>query len=493
MKNKEQKEHKKTDIEIFREMQLSPLLFIQLIRWLVPERDNTKRMKWKNISRQQHDILLWVEKAMRWEDKRRLSIASWHWIWKSTTLAWLVLRYLFCYKDSQIPVTAPTADQMYDVLRKEISKRLRKMPVEIQEKFERTTSYIRVTESPETRFARAKTARKENPEALAWIHAEHVLMLVDEASWVDDVIYNVWEWALTDSNTLVILISNPTRLIWYFYDTHHKDSKNRQTFQFSWLDSPLVDYEYVERIRDRSWWEDTDEYRIRVLWQFPKEDLVDEKWYVPLLLHSDMHTTFESDITPFVLWIDPAWEWKDETIRVARDEFRAKVVLREKTSTDKTIAMKTLQLLQYYKIKGENVFVDSFWVWSNIYWELMKAWISIQPLNVWMKAQDEERFLNLRAELHRRMRERLKRWWELVNDRWRQDLMMLRYRQEINWKLKIMSKQDMRKMYGKSPDTSDALMLTFLIESRGNQFEEYVEQQWIWWANDWQVIESNWM
>lgn len=191
-------------------------------------------------------------------------------------MARLVIRFLYCHKDAQIPATAPTSDQIYDVLRKELNKRLRKLPDSVQSKFERTTTYVRVTDSPATRFARAKTARKETPEALAGIHGDYVMMVVDEASGVPDEVYNVAEGALTDKNIFVILISNPTRLAGYFYNTHNKDKKNRQTFKFSSIDSPVVDNDYVNRIAELHG-EDSDEYRIRVLGEFPREDIVDSQ------------------------------------------------------------------------------------------------------------------------------------------------------------------------------------------------------------------------
>ena len=94
----------------------------------------------------------------------------------------LILWFLFCYADSEIPCTAPTQSQMFDVLWKEISVWLNRLPERVKDKFELSSDYLKVLENPKERWARARTARKESPEAIAGIHAENVFITVDEAS-----------------------------------------------------------------------------------------------------------------------------------------------------------------------------------------------------------------------------------------------------------------------------------------------------------------------
>lgn len=83
----------------------------------------------------------------------------------------------------------------------------------------------------------------------------------------------------------------------------------------------------------------------------------------------------------------------------------------------------------------------------------------VNAVNVGMVGDKEH--LNMRAIGFRRLREWLKKGGELINDKGREDLLMMRYRRETNGKIKMMGKQEMRKEYGKSPDCADAAMLTF--------------------------------
>lgn len=455
------------DILLFREWQRSPRAFIRDVWGLTPERDNTLFIKGKHLTWQQDDILKAVEDALAGKASKRISVKAGHGIGKSCTLAWLVIWYLICFKDAQIPCTAPTADQMFDVLWKELKKWIDRMPLFLSTKLEWSTGYLRVTESPNTWFARAKTARKEAPEALAGVHGDFVMMLVDEASGVPEEIFNTAEGALTSKDILFIMISNPTRLLGYFHATHHGDKENWQTLSFSCVASPIVDEAYVERIKDLHG-EDSDEYAIRVLGEFPRADSVDDKGYVPLLTANDLHFTEDPKfVGDRIMGVDPAGDGSDEAVWVIRDNFKAKIVAREKISTGKSIAQRTLTLMDHFAVEQFNVIVDGFGVGVDAIQQLALAHVYVKAVNVGMEADDKERFLNKRAEAFQGIKDWLHQGGELVNDPGWEELLVIRYRRELSNKVKIMSKLEMRKEGIKSPNVADALMLTFADGSIG--------------------------
>lgn len=456
---------KSEDIELYRAFQNSPLLFVEKMWGLIPQKRDEPFVRGKHLTWQQAEIFAAVERAIRGEAVKRISIRSGHGIGKTSALAMLILWFLFCFKDAQVPCTAPTSDQIHDVLWKELANWLYRMPKAIADLYEWQTGYIRIRERPETWFARAKTARKEAPEALAGVHGDFVFMVVDEASGVPEEIFNTAQGALTNANILVLLISNPTRLIGYFYDSHKKDKRNWQTLHFSSEDSPIVDREFVLRIIEKHG-RDSDEYRIRVLGDFPKADALDDKGYVPLLVEGDLRTTPVFALNGWRrLGVDPAGEGDDETVWIIRDSFRAKVVGREKVSTAKTIAQKTLTLITEYSVKDVDVTVDNFGEGANVAQEIAVATegkVNVRAVNVGDPPSEPERFLNLRAQAFWRMRKWLRSGGELVSDRGWEELLTIRYRAELNGKLRIMSKKDMRDEGYRSPNHADALMLTFV-------------------------------
>src|SRR3990167_1693050 len=70
----------------------------------------------KHITWQQWLILIGIEKALRGEAPRRISVASGHGVGKDALLAMIIHWFLMTRKDAQIGATAPTADQLFDVL-----------------------------------------------------------------------------------------------------------------------------------------------------------------------------------------------------------------------------------------------------------------------------------------------------------------------------------------------------------------------------------------
>ena len=423
-----------------------------------------KFTKGKNITWQQWLILSAVERSMVY-GKNKISVVAGHGIGKSSSLSWLIIWYLFCHYDAQIGATAPTSEQIHDVLWKEVALWMGKMPQQLQELFEWQTGYIRVKERPETWFARARTARKESPEAMAGLHAEHVMIIADEAPGIPDEIYRSAEGSMTGPNVLVLLIGNGTRNIGYFYDTHHDDQANWQTFSFSSEDSPIVEDGYIERMSAK-YGRESDEFKIRVLGGFPSSEQMDDAGWIPLIIEEQVTMLPES--TRFsggkrVMAVDPSGEGDDTTRWVIRDNFHARVVATEVTSNEKTVAMKTVDLIKEFEIDPEDVIIDNFGIGSNVKAEilLLDHRMNVTAMNWGEDADDPDVYLNKRAECCFRAREWFIRGGGIVGDELRRDLLAYPYRNTLSGKKQILEKPKLKKRLGRSPDRGDAFFMTF--------------------------------
>jgi hypothetical protein len=434
----------------------------------------------RHLTWQQFLIIKAIENAVQGKGKRRISVRSGHGIGKTTTMSWMLLWYLFCHFEAQIPVTAPSQTQMYDALWKEVYKQLKKMPAPAQNLYEWQSSYIRMVERPQSWYARAKTARKEAPEALAGIHADHVLMLIDEASGVHEEIFNTAEGALTEKSILVIMISNPTRNVGYFYESQlGADRDAWEKFSFSTLDSPRITQEFEDRIIKKHG-KGSDEYKIRVLGEFPDIEQVDDEGYSPLLSKNDL--TFidkpaenkNSTIwvgTP-IMGIDPAGEGVDTTDWVIRDSFKAKHILSEKTSTPKSIANITRTLMGIHGVKPENIYIDSFGEGIKAAVELAKDGKDINAVNVGDQCDEDEDknlYLNKRANIYMWAKKWLRSGGELVRSNKWEEILSIKFRRNERSRIQIMSKVKMKKLGYKSPNTADAFSLTFYNDDGSEQ------------------------
>lgn len=484
----------KKEKEILSKWQLSPILFIRDMWGLIPQvvredcvdvvfeaidRGRPQEFlpeyfepfeKGKNFTWQQWQALIGVELALAGKKPMRISIGSGHGTGKSALLSWLIIWYLFCFRGAQVPCTAPSAAQMHDVLWKELQKWKERMPEEYRGFFAWTSGYFRVVGAEETWFARARTARPENPEALAGIHGDHVMMVIDEASGVAESVYQTAEGALTGTNTLVVMASNCTRSDGYFYDSHNKEGENInwQRFNFSSEESPIVEEGYCERMAQK-YGVDSDEYMIRVKGNFPREGIMGQDGFIQLLSRQNVRFTFDRFMKPpYFLGVDPAGEGSNKSVWVLRNPFKAIVLAEENISNPKDGAAKTIAIMDQYSLSQTDVFVDGFG--EGAYWcqELAGRGFMVNAVNTGDSipvefVEEKEMYLNLRARIYWELKTWLQSGGELVSNKTLEEqAFLIKYRRQDRGKIQIQSKKDMMKAGIASPDHMDALSLTFV-------------------------------
>jgi hypothetical protein len=120
--------------------------------------------------------------------------------------------------------------------------------------------------------------------------------------------------------------------------------------------------------------------------------------------------------------------------------------------------------MRTYLVKWEDIIIDNFWAWANVWMELATMWIRTNPIYVWDNKKYEHKWQkckNLRAKLFWQLKEWIEQGWLLsYRDYWK-ELLTLRYKRTIKDEVQIMSKEEMKKAWYNSPDFADALSLTF--------------------------------
>jgi phage terminase large subunit len=239
-----------------------------------------------------------------------------------------------------------------------------------QDFFRWTAEYVRVCHAPNEWFARARTSSKENTEALAGVHAdEGVGIVIDEASGVPNQVFNTVEGALTSGNVFLVMISNGTEITGYFYDSHHSNKDLFQIFKFDGEESPMVDREYIKRKSRHGL--HSDEYRIRVKGEFPREGGMSDGGFMQLIPIDRINVSVENEVRiPLVgrkiLALDPAGEGKDKAVWVCRNKFRAKQVSEFLSSNDASMAEETIRLAVLLGIWPEDIVCGAFGVGADV-------------------------------------------------------------------------------------------------------------------------------
>jgi len=116
---------------------------------------------------------------------------------------------------------------------------------------------------------------------MAGVHSENVMLVADEASGIPEEVFEAASGSMSTKGALTILTGNPTRVAGLFYETHHALAAQWWTRKVSCYESPLVTNEFIEE-RKAQYGEDSNQYRIRVLGEFPtaNEDSVIPRYLV---------------------------------------------------------------------------------------------------------------------------------------------------------------------------------------------------------------------
>ncbi|OMF37445.1 terminase B [Paenibacillus sp. FSL H8-0548] len=195
-----------------------------------------------------------------------VSVRSGQGVGKTAVEATIALWFLCCFPFPRVVCTAPTRQQLNDVLWAEISKWQSKSPILKRIlKWTKTKVYMRKNE--ERWFATARTATK--PENMQGFHEDNMLFIVDEASGVDDRIMAAIFGTLSGENNKLFMCGNPTKTSGFFFDSHNRDRGIYKTHQVSCLDSPRTSKENIAML-ERKYGRDSDVWRVRVEGQFPR-------------------------------------------------------------------------------------------------------------------------------------------------------------------------------------------------------------------------------
>ena len=406
--------------------------------------------------------------------EKRISIRSGHGTGKDASASWAILWFLATRVYAKVVCTAPTARQLNDILWSEISKWARESA--IQDDFVIQSDKIFNKGAPKEWWARAvspsvKADPADQAETLAGFHGDHLLIIVDEASGVEDPVFIPIEGALTQEDNRVILIGNPTKNKGYFYDTQFHVVIKKSWCKLHWdsRDSENVKADYPIYMANK-YGIDSNVFRIRVAGEPPLEDA---RTLIPLYwaeqcIGKEVETTDEE---PIYLGVDVARFGEDRSVVLPRHGMKILPWLSFQGMNTITLAGHILQT--YDEVFAEGCAVDVIGVGAGTADYLRKQRMpGLFDINVSWASSDPIKYALLRDELWWRVREKcmygyysfpdvkvpgevLTMGQELANE-----LSSPYYEFNRNGAVKVEGKKEMKKRGVASPNIADALCLT---------------------------------
>ena len=204
--------------------------------------------------------------------KKKATVRSGRGCGKTYAAGIVIWHFLSTRANAQVYITAPSGGTLSGAIWPTLGKIYQEMNPMYKDQFDLQTSQIKHKEHPLTWFALTRTARLENPDAMAGSHAKNMLYIIDEASGVTDEMFRIIFGSLTEQDNYLLMLSNPRRLSGFFFESHKPSAADTYAqLHMSAIKSKWVTPESIEHW-GKLYGTDSNIYKIEVLGEFPDRE-----------------------------------------------------------------------------------------------------------------------------------------------------------------------------------------------------------------------------
>jgi len=417
----------------------------------------------ENLWSKQREIMLSVR------DNKRTGVRSCHGAGKSFIAARVALQFLYGNPYAIVATTAPTFRQVEKVLWQELRRAYGKARVHLGGSLLQTELKI-----ADGWYAFGFSA--DDPNAFQGLHSSsgHVLVIGDEAAGLSPAIMEGIEAILTGDGSRLLLIGNPTDPSSEFAKVFTEPGTKK--IAISAYDTPnlragkilvpgLVDPDWVQD-KIKRWGKRSPLFQSRVLGQFPVigNDMIYplhwvERAFVDQLPPDPIEVTCTR-----VLGVDVARMGDDSTVYVLRTSasgYKDKYRVLLKTHKERTTATTGRAIKLATEYGCDKIVVDDSGVGGGVTDSLLEQGYPVIGVNVGEGAIEDNKYLNLRAELHWLFREDLENRRVIIEED--EDFLSqatnIKYKFSSRGLIQVERKEDIKKRKLPSPDVLDAMLL----------------------------------
>lgn len=304
------------------------------------------------------DGLLTIDEAIQ------IATASGHGIGKSALVAMIILWAFMTFPDTRGIVTANTESQLKTKTWAELGKWFN-LCWFASDHFQLNATTLLSKDPTRERTWRIDMIpwSEKRPEAFAGLHnqGKRIILIFDEGSAIDDIIYETAEGALTDEDTQIIwlVFGNPTRATGRFRECF-AGGKFASVWKTRQIDSRTV--RITNKTQIAKWLdqygEDSDFARIRVYGQFPKHGFMEffSRSEVEAAMAREDVAVSKSD--PFAVGVDVARYGKNNSVIFCRKGRDGRSFPRKIFSGLSTVSLAQQVYNTYNEYRPDGIFID---------------------------------------------------------------------------------------------------------------------------------------
>jgi hypothetical protein len=289
-------------------------------------------------------------------------------------------------------------------------------------------------------------------------------VIEDESALIEDNLHATVMRMLGDSkDNFLFKIGNPFQRN-HFYRTWQTEKYNKIFVNYEQgIAEGRFTGEYIEEMREEAF------FSVLYEGKFPEEDEMDERGYRNLILNSELNNSYVekvalgggNDNRYLGCDIGGGGDWNAFVIR---DPGGALLVGKNRAKDTMSNVGEIQRIMSEYDIKPYNVFIDDTGIGHGVTDRLKELKLLVNGVILGEKAYDATKYVNIKAEAFWALRIWIKRGGKIQRHDDFNQLSVIKYKVDSDKRLKIESKDDLRRRGVRSPDIADALMLTF-----GNQ------------------------
>lgn len=418
--------------------------------------------------------------------ERRIAVKACHASGKTYAAAIAALWFAVRWRNSRVLILAPGWLTVRSVLWAEIHRLLAyaraRLPLATQNQTE-----IKLADSLILGLSSNDATRLQGH------HAEHVLIIADEAPGIDESFWPALEGILSGGDSRLLLLGNPVTSAGYFYDALGRNRSLWTTFSISAFQTPnlcdvtleqllampdaalddnVAPYLVTRRwVRERysEWFNGSPEnsplWQSRVLGEFPSSG---SNALIPLAWLEAARREPVDTGGEVICAVDVAGPGKDKTAVVA---CAGSTIIDSATFSDSDARGPVLQWLRRWSNRVRLVRIDSAGIGFFFAEHVRDAGYRTLGINVASAPSDPEQYANAKAERYWNLRARFQAGEVSgLSDSMLAELASITWLVDSKGRIAIEGKADVKAALGHSPDLAEALMLA-LGEGAPQPFE----------------------
>lgn len=393
----------------------------------------------------------------------RCAVSSGHGIGKSALVSWLILWSMSTMTGCQGIVTANTEDQLRKKTWPEVAKWFQLLICKDWFRFTKSSLFSTDPIHEATWRFDIATWSEHNTEAFAGLHnqGKRLLLIFDEASGIPPKVWEVANGAMTDKETEIIwcAFGNPTQNSGSFYDCFYgAEAKRWKTRR---VDSRSVKITNKEELAEevRIHGENSDRVKVRIRGEFPSSSanqFISRDEVQAARKRVVQYTPF----CPVVIAVDVARFGDDDAVITARRgddcDYRKPIIMSKQDTVQ--IAGAVAKLSQ--ELSPDAINIDGGGIGGGVIDQLRAlGWHVNEVLN--NHASTSREYARLGDQMWGELRDRLPRLRLPDNDRLERELTTRLFKYDIDARIKLESKDEMKARRVGSPDFADSIALLF--------------------------------